>query len=149
MPGSKLHLRIVFCVCIEGGCIVSSAILLFKVCNCTSPTSMVYASFSLSITSSQIAWKSKPKLPPFASMRAKYFSPTLSSFSARRLCQSSEAKFHFVMCSGLVRNFKTFLCSDDASVNTCRINVKQIAKVFCMGRFIHHTLSEPRKPLPP
>src|SRR5687768_326193 len=52
--------------------------------------------------------KSKPTLPSFASIREVKDPPVRRSFSARGVCQSSEAEFHLVMCSGSLHSFQTF-----------------------------------------
>ncbi|WP_369750961.1 hypothetical protein [Pontibacter sp. BAB1700] len=41
-------------------------------------------------------------------MRELNLPPTWRSFSARGVCQSSEALFHLVMCWGSVQNCHTF-----------------------------------------
>src|SRR5258707_41642 len=52
-----------------------------------------------------ILWNSKPS---FASILARNLPPTRRSFSANGECQSSDALFHFVMCSGDVQYCHTF-----------------------------------------
>src|SRR5687767_2279963 len=72
------------------------------------PSPIVYSMYSLFLTSSYTPLKSNPKLPSLASIRQLNLPPFLTSFSARGECQSSEAWFHFVICSGLVQYSHTF-----------------------------------------
>lgn len=46
--------------------------------------------------------KSNPVLPSFASILNKNLPPVFRSFCAFGVCQSGEALFHFMMCSGVV-----------------------------------------------
>lgn len=68
--------------------------------------------------SSQIASKSNPKLPSLASILEYIFRPTLKSFSAFGQCQSSKAKFHLEICSGIVQQSQTFCGFAEIVVST-------------------------------
>src|SRR5215207_9897949 len=94
------------------------------------PSPRVYSISSFSFTSSYTPPKSDPKLPSLASILERNLPPTLKSFSDRGVCQSSEALFHFMMCSGAVQNFQTF--SVGALIVAFTVMVVLVAvSIFC------------------
>src|SRR5689334_2112651 len=90
---------------------------------------MVNSISSFGITSSYTPPKSKPILPSFASIRVLNFPPTRRSFSERGECQSGDALFHLVICSGADQYCQTF-CTGARTVASIVILVLFAASIF-------------------
>src|SRR5687767_14274508 len=77
-------------------------------------------------------------LPSLASILATNLPPVRKSFSALGVCQSSEALFHWVMCSGFDQKSQTF--STGASIVFSTVitvfSFTSIVYVFCCEKFV-------------
>src|SRR5690554_2774895 len=72
-------------------------------------------------------------------MRYENLPFSLRSFSARGLCQSSDALFHFTICSGLVQQVHTFSGETFtvASISTLALSISaSLLRRFCTSPIV-------------